>query len=130
MADRAGKSRGKRERSAREIDPTFGRNLDAALSRADAPTGKQVADKSGIGETDLSRIRNAQRMPNVMLAARIARAAGVSLDELTKPLPTRASSAIEAAVQEVQGPPGGLERRAQETQLPGGRRKSDPPPPA
>ncbi|MBA3689512.1 MAG: helix-turn-helix domain-containing protein [Chloroflexi bacterium] len=115
-------------RAKRPIDPTFGVNLDAVLSRTGAPSGRAVAQAAGIGETELSRIRQGKRAPSVMIARRIAEAVGEPLDELTKPLPTPASRAADDATQEVlKGAGVSTERRAQETQRPGGRRKYDPP---
>jgi len=59
----------------------FGGRVQAARS-ARGLTQRALAEKAGTSDKFLSRIETGHAMPSVLVASRIARALGVSLDEL------------------------------------------------
>lgn len=63
----------------------FGRRLAEAREKQ-SRTRKNVADQIGIGFSTIHYYENGQACPSVLVAARLAKAYGVSLDELVKGL--------------------------------------------
>ncbi len=80
--------------------PTFAINLDRLITGREDITARSIASAVGIGDTEISRIRRGQRTPSIELAARIARAAGVSLDSLAYPHDERSTEAAARALAE------------------------------
>ena len=65
----------------RDIAEVFAENLSAALADHE-DSARVIAQRANMGETVLSDYRRGTREPSIGRAARIARAVGVSLDEL------------------------------------------------
>lgn len=61
---------------------TFGDNLKRARIEKGL-TQKQVAEKSGIVERQYQYYETSKRVPNVLIAKRLANAIGCTLDSLT-----------------------------------------------
>lgn len=60
---------------------TFGDNLRQARIEKGL-TQKQVAEKSGMAETQYQGYENNRRVPNVLIAAKLASVIGCTLDSL------------------------------------------------
>lgn len=68
-------------RPRRTIPQRFGINLDAAIDAA-GMTNTEVGNRAGLMAVEVSYYRNGKREPGVHKAYALARAVGVSLDEL------------------------------------------------
>lgn len=64
------------------MNTSFGGRVRAAR-KAKGLTGQDLATKAGIHRITLHRIESGESVPNVMLAARLAKALGIGLDSLT-----------------------------------------------
>lgn len=112
-------------------DQRFAVNLDRII-RERKLVARRIARSLDLGESEFSRYRLGKVVPPVSVAADIAAEMNISLDELMAPLPARplpTTRAVEAATETLlEAARGSEERRAPAAPLPGGRRRSDPPP--
>lgn len=72
------------------------RKLDRALKR-NGITPKKLADRTGLSQSMISRIRSGERTPSLPSAVKIARALDIDIGELHKTRAARVARTVKAA---------------------------------